>query len=76
MQMKRVFSSHINGVGYDIDSKELAVEFKDGRTAVYMDVPSDVAQMVVDAPSVGSALHRFIKGRFAFGYVNRTNTYT
>ncbi len=74
MDLKRVFSSHVAGVGYDPLSKELHIEFqgsngKPGKTAVYMDVPSDVAQMVVDAPSVGTALGQFVKGKFAFGYL-------
>jgi hypothetical protein len=68
MAMKRVFSSHINAVGYDSSSKELAVEFQNGKTAVYSDVPEDIAKMVVDAPSVGTALTQFVKGKFAFGY--------
>lgn len=68
MQLKSVFSSHISKVGYDAESKELHVEFKNGKTAVYMDVPADVAQQVTDAPSVGTALHEIIKGRFPHGY--------
>ncbi len=73
MDLRRVFSSHINGVGYDPVSKELHVAFagkdgKPGKTAVYMDVPADVAQQVTDAPSIGTALHSLIKGRFAHGY--------
>ncbi len=75
MEMKRVFSSHINSVGYDPDSKELHVEFQGkgggtGRTAVYMDVPPTVAKLVVDAPSVGTALHEHVKGQYALGYKN------
>ncbi len=68
LKMKKVFSSHIDAVGYDPDSKELHVRFQKGKTAVYMDVPADTAQMVVDAPSVGTALHQFVKGKFAHGY--------
>lgn len=72
MEMKRVFSSHINAVGYNPESLELFVDFKNGKTGVYFDVKPDVAQLVVDAPSVGSALHRFIKGKYSFGYANKT----
>lgn len=73
MQMKSVFSSHIAKVGYDEASQELHVEFqqkgqKAAQTAVYSGVPPDVAKMVVDAPSVGSALHELIKGKYAHGY--------
>lgn len=73
MQMKRVFSSHIDAVGYDPNSKELHVQFrgkggKAGETAVYIEVPADAAAMVVDAPSVGTALHAHVRGKFAHGY--------
>ncbi len=68
MDMKTVFSSHISKVGYDDASQELHVEFKKGKTAVYADVPPDVARLVVDAPSVGTALAQFIKGKFSHGY--------
>lgn len=73
LKMKRVYSSHIDEVGYDPDTKELHVTFqgkegKAAKTAVYMDVPADIAQQVVDAPSVGTALHNLIKGNFAHEY--------
>lgn len=68
MQMKRVFSSHISSIGYDPSTKELEVQFQNGNTAVYQDVPADIAKDVTDAPSVGTALNQFIKGAYSFGY--------
>ena len=72
-EMRRVFSSHINEVGYDPDSSELHVTFQGsegnpGKTAVYVGVPPDVARMVVEAPSVGTALHQFVRGKYGHGY--------
>lgn len=69
MEMKNVFSSQVSQIGYDASAKQLAVKFKNGRTAVYSDVPSDVARNVTEAPSVGTALHTWIKGKYAFGYL-------
>lgn len=69
MELRRIFSSHIGGVGYDAHSQELWVEFQNGKTAVYQGVPPDVARMVTDAPSVGTALNQFIKGKYGFGYL-------
>lgn len=70
MELRQIFSTHISAIGYDPDTKELHVKFKsNGKTAVYSDVPSDVARMVTDAPSVGTALQQFVKGKFAFGYL-------
>lgn len=68
MELKKVFSSHIVGVGYDPATRELHIAFKNGKTAVYMDVPPDVAHMVTDAPSVGTALQQYVKDKYAFGY--------
>ncbi len=68
MELRQVYSSHVSALGYDSSSKELEVKFTNGKTAVYQDVPADVAKLVTDAPSVGSALSQFIKGKFAFGY--------
>jgi len=67
--MKTVYSSHIAAVGYDEAAKRLDVEYQTGKRAAYMNVPPEVANNVLNAPSVGSALHSLVKGRFDFGYV-------
>ena len=67
--MKRVFSSHVNEVGYDPAAQELHVVFDNGKHAVYSGVPAVKGRAVVDAPSVGSALHTEIKGQYAHRYV-------
>lgn len=64
--MKPVFSSHIASVGYA--DGELHVVFKNGKSGVYSGVPPDIGESVVNAPSVGTALHQSVKGRFAFSY--------
>jgi len=69
--MKKVYSSHVNEVGYDAAKRELHVIFQDGQHAVYDGVPADKGYAVVNAPSVGGALHREIKatGGFPHRYV-------
>ena len=73
--MRPVFSSHIDSVGYDADLAELHVRFQpsrnhpNGRTAVYKDVPPHIGNGVLTAPSIGTALHFAIRGRFGFGYI-------
>lgn len=72
--MRRVFSSHVDAIGYDEDTGELHVRFQParnnvGRTAVYQGVPVDVARDVMAAPSIGQALHTSIRGQFPFGYL-------
>lgn len=65
--MKKVFSSHIDEVGYDAAKRELHVSFSNGQRGVYDNVPADKGGAVVNAPSVGKALHREIKSA-AFSY--------
>lgn len=70
MQMKKVYSSHVEALGYDPDTQELEIQFKKGKAYVYMGVPADVANLVVDAPSVGTAIKAYITGRYAHGIKN------
>lgn len=73
MEMKRVYSSHVDSVGYDPEAAELHVTFqgkggKPGKTAVYYGVPADVGNTVYNAPSVGSALASMVKDRYRHEY--------
>lgn len=62
-EMKKVFSSTVNEIGYDEEAKELVVAFKNG-TYAYSGVDPATADSVIRAPSVGSAIHSEIKGKF------------
>ena len=66
--MRSVFSSMVSRIGYDEDAGELHVVFANGRHAVYHDVTATDARQVLGAPSIGSALHDTIKGRYRFSY--------
>lgn len=67
--MRKVFSSHVEEIGYDEDTGELHVTFsRTGKTAVYQGVPPKVARGVLGAPSIGMALHEAVRGQFEFGY--------
>lgn len=70
-EMKRVFSSHVDAIGYE--DGELWVQYRDRNgtttTAVHMGVPPEVGNAVVGAPSVGSALHQMVRGRYDMRYV-------
>jgi hypothetical protein len=67
-EMRKVFSSHINSVGYDDETGELHVEFANGSHGHYADVPPEVAGQVLSAPSIGMELHRTVRGRHSFAY--------
>lgn len=67
--MKQVYSSHIEAIGYDPDTAELHVQFKAGKKAAYADVPADIAQQVMNATSIGSALNLLVKNVYEFSYI-------
>lgn len=69
-KMQPVESSNIQAIGYTPgpDGKPgiLKVEFKGGTVYVYGDVPADVWEALLDAPSKGSYLAKNIRGVFAY----------
>lgn len=67
--MKQVFSSHIFAIGYNLQTSVLYLDFKNGSHAVYLGVPYDTAQKVIDSPSIGQSMHRYIRGKFKYGYI-------
>lgn len=66
---RAVYSSMVSEVGYDTDTNELIVTFRNGRMAAYQGVTEDQALSLATAPSVGNMLNTEIKGRFPFRYV-------
>jgi KTSC domain len=71
-EMRPVFSSHIDAIGYDGDTSELHVTYQGGRTAIYEGVPPDKAAAVGaiggTPPSIGEALHAHIRGKYKHRY--------
>ena len=64
-----VFSSIISDIGWDSDTEELLVTFRNGRTAAYKGVPEDKAVELANAASVGTSFNSEIKGFYNFRYV-------
>lgn len=69
--LKRVFSSHIEQVGYDPERMELQVVYRTGKSAIYFGVPPNIGRDVVDAPSIGDAMHQLVRGKYRFRYVEQ-----
>jgi len=69
MEMTSVDSSNVQAVGYDGDSSTLQVEFKNGATYQYFDVPEHVFIRLRDAGSVGGYLASNIKGIYRYSKV-------
>lgn len=70
-EMRKVFSSHIDSISYDEDAGELHVVFSNGSHVVYAEVPPETGRGVLSAPSIGSELHRAVRGRFEHSYRQR-----
>lgn len=66
MQMREVYSSAIDRIGYDPQTKELHVVWRrsakgssgGGRTSVYTNVPPDIAHRTMNSWSVGQAVRQ------------------
>ena len=61
-----VSSSNIKSVGYDLDSTLLEIEFHDGSIYQYSSVPQDVYKALMAAASLGSFLHKHIRGKYSY----------
>lgn len=67
--MRQVFSSSVAEIGYDADRKTLLVQWgRTGKVSAYQGVPADLADEVMNAPSVGQALREQIQGNYAHKY--------
>ncbi|MEJ7927828.1 KTSC domain-containing protein [Sphingobium sp. AN641] len=62
-------SSNLSGFGYDPGTSVLRVEFKNGGTYEYYDVPSHVVDAMKSAPSKGQFLAYQIKGTYRYARV-------
>lgn len=66
MEMIDVQSSNLKKVGYDPESRTLAIEFNKGGTYHYQDVPQEVFDELMEAPSQGRYFSSQIKNMFDF----------
>lgn len=61
VDMRRVYSSHVDKIGHDPALNELHVEYSDGKKSVYAGVDADKAKLVMGSESIGKALHQHVK---------------
>lgn len=61
-----ISSSNVEAVGHDEESETLRVWFLNGSIYDYSGVNSMEFEALRDAPSVGSYLHRNIKGQYPY----------
>jgi hypothetical protein len=65
-EMIYVDSSNIEAIGYDEDSQELHVQFLSGGYYVYYEVPRQIFDDLLMAPSKGSFLNREVKNIYRY----------
>lgn len=61
MEHQIVYSSMINSIGYDPNTSEMEVEFNDGTTVTYSDVPKYIYNEFISSTSKGKFFHQNIK---------------
>ncbi len=64
MERIAVESSSVRAVGYDPATFELEVEFRNGRSYRYQQVPVAAYRLLLQAPSIGEFVNEQIKPRF------------
>lgn len=69
MEKIYVTSSNVESIGYDEGSSTLQIEFKNGATYQYFDVPENVFTELRDADSIGGYLAARIKGTYRYSKV-------
>lgn len=69
MDMIQVASSNIAAIGYDEDSATLQIEFHNGGTYQYFEVPQREFDSLQQSDSVGKYLAAHIKGVYRFSRV-------
>lgn len=64
--LESVDSSNVQGIGYDPDTKQLAVQFKGGAIYLHYDVPPDEHAALMASDSKGGHYHKHFRatGRF------------
>lgn len=65
-EMIYVDSSNIEAIGYDEDAQELHVQFLSGGYYVYYEVPRQIFDDLLMAPSKGSFLNREVKNIYRY----------
>lgn len=66
--LQSVYSSNVEKLGHDPETGELHVQWSSGKTSIYSNVPTQVAEDVRTSWSVGQAVNQMVKGKFQHRY--------
>ena len=69
METYNVAFSNVRAVGYDAESQTLEVEFLSGRRYQYYEVPKQIHEKMMLAPSKGRYLNSHIKDQYPYSRV-------
>lgn len=69
MEMVPVSSSTIARIGYDPQTQMLVVEFHNGMTYQYFDLPPQVHAEMMQSPSLGKYFGAAIRGHYRYARV-------
>lgn len=64
MEMIRVSSSAISAVGYDSEIQQMQIQFVQGRTYTFCNVPQHIFDELLSAGSKGTYYDHHIRGRY------------
>jgi hypothetical protein len=65
---RHVYSSNVSTIGYDPETQEMTVTWTKGKQSIYSGVPEELAEQLVNAPSVGSMLNAEVKNYYPHRY--------
>jgi hypothetical protein len=66
MLLVSVISSNLMAMGYDPNSGELQVQFRNGRIYSYQGVPPEIYDALINAPSKGTYFGYYIRRIYAY----------
>jgi len=66
MDRTSVVSSNLKSVGYDVNTKILEIEFQNGSVYQYYEVPLNIYEGLMKAPSHGKFFHAHIRNIYRY----------
>lgn len=69
MRRQPVTSTNVSEIGYDEVSRVLEIAFVSGAVYQYFDVPRQVFDALMQAPSVGQYLNNNVKGYYRYARI-------
>ncbi len=66
MDRTPIISSNLKSVGYDVNTKTLEIEFQNGSVYQYYEVPLNIYEELMKAPSHGKFFHAHIRNVYRY----------